>query len=241
MKRSHTDHSIAAKWRAAAAVGACFTIFLWAGLVEISGASNATTRPSEAPLGKYLLQFENSYHNVTSLKADFTQSSFAWGRRRVESGTLYLEQGGKMRWEYQKPEQKLFLSTGKDMLLYIPAEKQLTVTPVKSADDVRIPLAVLLSRLDLKKMFSRIEFANQALHPDPGDRVLRGIPRSRFKGDYSSALIELTPRFDVRRLVVFYSDNSTMQFEFSNFRRNLAVDPSLFDFKPPPGTEIIHQ
>ena len=241
MNPSHTDHSPAATWRDAAMPGACILILLCAGLADISGASSATARRSEAPLETYILQFENSYHSVTSLKADFTQSSFAWGRRRVESGTLYLEQGGKMRWEYQKPEEKLFLSTGKDMLLYIPAEKQLTVTPLKSADDARIPLAVLLSRLNLKKMFSRIEFANQALHPDPGDRVLRGIPRSRFKGDYSSALIELTPQFDVRRLVVFYPDNSTMQFEFSNFRRNLAVNPSLFEFKPPPGTEVIHQ
>ncbi len=215
--------------------------FLLAWLAGIPAAFTSASNNPGIPLEEYVLRFERSYQGVRTLKADFTQSYFAWGRRRVESGTVYLEQGGKMRWEYQRPEQKLFLSNGKDLFLYIPEEKQLTVSPVKSADDVRIPLAVLLSRIDLKKMFSRIEFANQALRPDPGDRVLRGIPRSRFRGDYSSALIELTPTFDIRRLVVFYPDNSTMQFDFSNFRRNLAVSPSLFDFTPPPGTEVIHQ
>ncbi|MGH9455019.1 MAG: LolA family protein [Terriglobia bacterium] len=216
-------------------------LFLTLWVFEPSPAAMATTGHSGIPIDEYVLQFERSCQGIRTLKADFTQSYFAWGRTRVESGTVYLEQGGKMRWEYQKPEQKLFLSTGKQLLLYIPGEKQLTVSPVSATDDVRVPLAVMLSRLDLKKVFSSVEFANQALHTDPGDRVLRGIPRSRFKGDYSSALIELTPAFDIRRLVVFYPDNSTMQFEFSNIHRNVAINTSLFDFTPPPGTEVIHQ
>lgn len=219
----------------------CCALWLMLWVFEPQPAAMASGSHSQTSIDEYVLQFERSYQGVRTLKADFTQSYFAWGRTRVESGTVYLEQGGRMRWDYRQPEQKLFLSTGKQLLLYIPAEKQLTVSPVTATDDVRVPLAVMLSRLDLKKVFSQIEFANQALHTDPGDRVLRGIPRSRFKGDYSSALIEVTPAFDIRRLVVFYPDNSTMQFEFSNIHRNLAVNSSLFDFTPPPGTEIIHQ
>ncbi|MGH9432286.1 MAG: LolA family protein [Terriglobia bacterium] len=227
--------------RAAVGVAAGVALCLLAYLAQVPPVASATIRRSEIPLHEYVLRFERSYQGVKTLKADFLQSYFAWGRTRVESGTVYLAQGGRMRWEYQKPEPKLFLSTGKDLLLYVPGEKQLTVTPLKGAGDARVPLAVLLSRLNLNKVFSRIEFANQALHPDPGDRVLRGIPRSRYRSDYSSALIELTPTFDIRRLVVFYPDNSTMQFEFSGFRRNLTVSGSLFDFTPPPGTEVIHQ
>jgi outer membrane lipoprotein carrier protein len=201
----------------------------------------ATSGRANASLQEYVLRFERSYQGVRTLKANFTQSSFAWGRRRVESGTVYMEQGGKMRWEYREPEPKLFLSTGKELLLYIPQEKQLTVSPIKGAGNVQVPLTMILSRLDLNKIFSRIEFADQALKHDPGDRVLRGVPRSRYRGDYSGALIELTPNFDIRRLVVLYADNSTMQFDFSDFHRNVSVDGSLFAFNPPPGTEIIHQ
>jgi hypothetical protein len=45
-----------------------------------------------------------------------------------------------MRWEYQTPEQKLFLSDGNDVLLYVPSQKQLTRTPMKESEDVRVPV-----------------------------------------------------------------------------------------------------
>jgi outer membrane lipoprotein carrier protein len=236
-KPQQTENSASFLRRFYAQIAFCLAWILFAAAAWAPAAS----RNAQPQLEEFVLRFERSYQGVRTLKADFKQSFFAWGRTRVESGTVYLEQGGRMRWDYREPEQKLFVSTGKELLLYIPAEKQMTISPLAHAADTGIPLNVLVSRLDLKKAFSRIEFANQALHADPGDRVLRGFARFRFRNDFSSALIELTSNFDIRRLVMFYPDNSTMQFEFSNFHRNVAVNPSLFSFTPPPGTEIIHQ
>ncbi|MGH9439014.1 MAG: LolA family protein, partial [Terriglobia bacterium] len=80
-----------------------------------------------------------------------------------------------------------------------------------------------------------------ALEAPRGDLVIRGYPRFLYKKEYRSVLIDLTPTFDVRRLVVFYPDNSTMQFAFSHVERNKPVSDSLFVFSPPPGTQVIHQ
>ncbi|MGH9397317.1 MAG: LolA family protein [Terriglobia bacterium] len=186
-------------------------------------------------------EFESHYSNVRTLQADFTQTSYAWGRTRVESGSVTMARGGRMRWVYKEPEEKIFVSNGKQLLFYVPAEKQLTISSTHDAEDAQVPLEILLSHLRLSKVFSRVEFANQALETPSGDRVIRGYPRFLYKKDYRSALIEITPTFDIRRLVVFYPDNSTMQFAFSNIERNKPVDDSLFVFSPPPGTEIIHQ
>src|SRR6516165_2103775 len=74
--------------------------------------SVAQSVPAEqAPsLDDYVRQFESSYHAVRTLRASFTQEYSAWNHTRVESGEMYLERGRKMRWEYRKPEEKLFLS-----------------------------------------------------------------------------------------------------------------------------------
>ena len=62
-----------------------------------------------------------------------------------------------MRWDYQRPMEKLFVSDGKEVSLYVPDEHQLTRTPMKSSDDFRIPFELLLTRLDLRRVFARVE------------------------------------------------------------------------------------
>jgi len=146
-----------------------------------------------------------------------------------------------MRWDYREPKSKLFLASGKHLILYIPEERQLTRSAVKSSEDVRVPFRLLLSRLSLRKVFSRIEFADAALAAQPGNRVLRAFPKGGQDEAYTEVLLEVTPTFDIRRLVVFYPDRSRMEFTFDHIERNVALSPTLFRFAPPPGTEVIDQ
>lgn len=222
--------------RITVASGLAVAAFLLSCLLGVQLA--ARTSPS---IEEYVREFESRYAGVTTLQADFVQSSYAWGRTRVESGKVYMERGGKMRWAYEKPEEKLFVSNGKNLVLYVPAEKQMTVSSAQDAAEARVPLDLLVSHLQLSRVFSRVEFAPQALEAAPGDIVIRGYPRLLYKRDYRSVAIELTPQFDIHRLVVFYPDNSTMQFEFSHVERNKPLAPSLFALAPPPGTQVIHQ
>jgi outer membrane lipoprotein-sorting protein len=146
-----------------------------------------------------------------------------------------------MRWDYQRPVPKLFLSDGKHLLLYVPEEKQLTRTPVKSSDDIRVPFELLLSRLNLRRVFARIEYADGSLPHDAVDHVLRAYPKKEFAQDYQDVLMELDPEFDIRRLVVNFPDHSRMEFQFDHIERNPALAPSYFQFTPPPDTEVIDQ
>jgi len=211
------------------------------GLALISSLAKFGQAEQAPSLDDYVRQFESSYHSVRPLRASFTQEYSAWNHTRVESGEMYLERGGKMRWEYRKPEEKLFLSDGKNVLLYVPSENQLTRTPVGSSGDVRVPLELLVSRLNVRRVFSRIEFAGPEVPAEPGDRVLRAYPKRRAEQEYRDVLVELTPDFDIRRLVVTYPDETTMAFSFDRIARNIPVAPALFEFVAPAGTEVIQQ
>jgi outer membrane lipoprotein carrier protein len=192
-------------------------------------------------LQEYIHQFEASYRRVRSLRAEFSQTYISGGRTRVEVGTVYFARGGLMRWNYRQPSEKTFLSDGKSLLLYVPDEKQLTRTPVKASEDAHVPFRLLLSRLSLRRIFSRIEFANEAWEHDPSDRVLRAFPKPGFEEDYRQVVIEIDPQFDVRRLDVVYPDQSVMEFRFDKLARNVPLSPSIFKFTPPAGTEIIDE
>jgi len=203
-----------------------------------AGSAVVGSTPS---LEDYVRQFESSYHAVRTLRADFTQTYDSGGRTRIESGVVYFARGGLMRWDYQRPQAKLFLSDGKTLMLYIPEEKQLTRSPLKASDDIRVPFRLLLSRLDLRRVFSRIDFAPDALEHQPTDRVLRAYPKKGFEEEYHEVLMVVSPQFDIRRLVVTLPDQSIMEFSFDHIVRDAPVSRSMFRFTPPPGTEVINQ
>lgn len=206
----------------------------------LSGTAGRTPEPLDQ-LNQFVRGIESRYRSVRTLRAAFTQT-YVWGEtRRVESGTACFARGGLMRWDYTQPKEKLVVSDGKKLWLYIPEEKQVTRSSMKSNQDPRVPFPLLVSHFDLDRIFSRIEFADQALKAEPQDRVLRGLPKPGHEEEYTQVLMEVTPQFDVRRLVVFYPDHSVMEFAFDRIERNVAFASALFKFTPPAGTDVIDQ
>ena len=214
----------------------CWALVLSVAALRAGGADSASPA-----LDDYVKKLEASYRNVKTLRAEFTQTH-KWGNRtRIESGTVYFGRGGLMRWDYGDPSTKLFLATGKDLILYVPAENQVTRSKVKASEDVRVPFRLLLSRLNLRRVFSRIEFADGATEVQPGGRALRAFPKNAEEVGYLEVLMEIAPAFDIRRLVITYADRSRMEFLFDEILHNVALNPSFFHFTPPPGAQIIDQ
>jgi len=212
----------------------------WSALALMPALLSASVSPASLPLHEFIKKLQQSYHDVRAIRADFTQTYDSGGRSRVESGTVTFARGGLMRWDYRVPEKKIFLSNKKEVLLYLPDENQLNRSSVKSSEDYRIPFRLLLSRLDLHKIFNKFEDANNAFKHPPEDRVILAYPKRAKKLGYKHVVIEFDPQMNIRRLVIVYADNSVMKFSFSHIDRNPRLSASLFEFTPPPGTQVIN-
>jgi outer membrane lipoprotein carrier protein len=208
-------------------------------LAMLPGLLCGTTSLAQLPLDEFIKEVQKSYHDVHALRADFTQTYESGSRTRVESGTVIFARGGRMRWDYREPTKKIFLSNGKEVLLYLPAENQLNRSSVKASEDFRVPFRLLLSRVDLRKVFSKFEDAGEAFKHDPGNRVIRAYPKQGEQAGYQQVVMEFDPKLDILRLELVYTDNSVMKFTFDRIDRNPQLSASLFQFTPPPGTEII--
>jgi outer membrane lipoprotein carrier protein len=227
--------SFAAALQSGCAAGVLMAL-LWCGLFAGAAWAQAPENGND-----YIKKFESSYHDVRSLSADFVQTYTLGGRTRTDTGRVIFARGGLMRWDYDRPTKKLFISDGKEMSLYVPEEHQLTRAPMKSSQDFRAPFELLLSRFNFRKIFAKVEVDDAALPHGPGDHVLRAFPKKQFADAYQDVLIALDPQFNLRQLVVDYPDRSRMYFRFDHIKRDPAAPPSLFHFTPPPGTEIIDQ
>lgn len=178
---------------------------------------------------------EKHYNRVRTLQARFIQRYTLGQITRVESGTVYFQKPGKMRWEYDSPEEKLFLSDGSYVYLYVPSEQQVSRNRLRETADWRAPFALLLGRVDFSKLFSRVEIKSS---PRAGRRSLtqlRGLPKSRRQG-FTEIWFDVNPQRQVERIEIRQPDGGLMEFHFRDWQENHPLSPELFRLRVPPGT-----
>jgi outer membrane lipoprotein carrier protein len=181
---------------------------------------------------------DRHYDHLRSLQADFTEIYQGAGIERSESGTLWLKKPGKMSWEYRSPEEKLFVSDGKETWLYLPAEKQARKSSLRNLRDLRSPLAFLLGKTKLEKELDDLSFAPEVQRWQAEDAILRGVPRG-MEDRIKQVLLEITPEYRIARIMIEGTDDSVTEFRFSNQREDAQIPDAKFRFSVPAGTETI--
>jgi outer membrane lipoprotein carrier protein len=178
------------------------------------------------------------YNHLRSLQAEFTEVYRGSGMERTESGTLWLKKPGKMRWEYRSPREKLFVSDGRDVWFYVPADRQARKTAAKKLDDVRSPLAFLLGKTKLEKELQGLSLAPDVEPVAAGNVVLRGVPQA-MADQVSEILLEITPDHQIARIVIQEVDGAATEYRFAGMEEDVAIGDGRFEFKPPAGTETV--
>lgn len=180
---------------------------------------------------------DQRYNHLSTLQVQFTESYRGGGMEREESGTLWLKRPGKMRWAYDKPRDKVFVSDGKQAYFYVPGEAQATHASASKLDDLRSPLRYLLGKTNLAREFSGLSVARDVAPIQAGDVVLRGVPKSM--DNVEEVLLEITPDAHIGRIVIDEVDGSVTEFRFRDPKENIPVSDALFHFSPPPGVAVV--
>jgi outer membrane lipoprotein carrier protein len=200
----------------------------WVCLLAVSAAYAGTD------LTALLKGVEDRYNRAQTLQVHFEQTYEAPQRApRTESGELFLRKPGRMHWRYSQPAGKLFVSDGKYVYLYTPANNRVERTKVKESDDMRAPLAFLLGKLNFERDFKRFTY-----HSGEGGTWVAGEPRSA-KAPFTKVEFLVSPSYEIRQLIVAEEGGSSMEFHFDQEKVNPTLAASLFRFQPPPGAEVV--
>ncbi len=204
-------------------------------------AANPAPVPSDTALETLLRGVEDNYNHLKTVRLRF-QQIYRQDRQvlRKEAGTLYLRKPGQMRWEYEAPEPKLFLSDGRRLTLYVPAENRVTETRVKQSDDLRTPLRFLLGGLKFEKEFRQMERLPEVRPLEDGNIIFKAVPKQRVDR-LERVVFEVTPRRQIRRLILSEAGGMETEFRFEGEQQDLNLSPRLFKFKPPEGAEVIRE
>jgi outer membrane lipoprotein carrier protein len=239
-------------------IGALLTFCLVPGTRGASSSGAASGAVTQSTTREVQHAFEQRYRHADTLKAAFYERYTAGkGTGQAESGTVYFSRPGRMRWEYESPQKKLFIVDGTNVWFYIPDDHTASRTKLKQSSDWRTPIALLADKADLNKICKTVELVSlpQAGAPAQGasenarnenaaDSVLRCMPRGSTDetGEpVTDVLLTIDPQGYLVRVLIRQPADVTTEFRFGNWEENLHIAESEFHFQPPPGVEIVDE
>jgi outer membrane lipoprotein carrier protein len=202
---------------------------------------------------------EEHYRHAQTLRAVFLERYSAGPREaRLESGTVYFRRPGRMRWEYEAPEKKLFLADGKTVWFYVPADRTVTKAPVSESSDWRTPLALLTGKANLSRLCNRLDLVVQKATPS-GHAVLRCLPKGEKDsrpaagpaslqdstelpgaGDFTEVLLEVdSSSGELASVRIRQVGGIEIEYRFGDWQQGVPLPEEMFQFRPPAGVAIV--
>jgi outer membrane lipoprotein carrier protein len=181
---------------------------------------------------------QSKYDRVKDFTADFTHT-YEGGvlkKKATERGTVQIKKPGKMRWNYTAPDKKLFVSDGRQIYSYIPADKQVIRSEMPADDEATTAVLFLAGKGNLARDFT-VSYATSGETPDTW--ALKLEPRLKQRDyDWLVLVVDRTT-LQIRSLTAAEQQGGRSTFAFTNYRENASVPDKAFEFKIPRGVDVI--
>ena len=203
-------------------------------------ATPAAEAPSRPPVAEVVTQLQKSYESIAALRAKFAQTLSGPMGKRTASGTVALKKPGKMRWDYEKPEKKLFVADGTTLWVYEPEDEQAYKQPLSSSQ-LPAQVSFLFARGKLSDEFEITYLDGQSLG-EPGDLVLKLVPKVASAQYRYLVFVVSSSTFLVKETVLYDQQGGQNDIAFSTVEQNpkAGIDNARFQFTPPANTKIIN-
>jgi chaperone LolA len=212
------------------------TLFVALALVALVTVPRAAR--AESP-GALLRCVQGRYGSMRSLAATFDQESrvASLGRPRTRAGRLFFQPPGRMRWEYDPPDAQLIVADGRQLWLYRPDRRQAVVQPMDAALTRQTPFLFLLGRGDFASEFT---WEERDLAVGSGGAVAVALRPRVESADLARLTLEIVPgECRLSGTLVEDAYGNRTRLVFAAERADAALDPGLFRFAPPEGTEVV--
>ena len=224
-------------WRASLTIVCALAAVLGGSLARLPGVWAA----ADAGLDAVVDRLQATCAKTQDLSAQFTQTvtNRSLGAIREGSGQFQLKRPGKMRWEYEKPEPRLFVTDGTRLWDYSPVDKQVRIQEVAQAFASRLPLAFLAGDCQVRREFTVSIVENAATRSQPTLKILDLTPRQPEAG-VARMLLEVDLKSGlVDRATLFDAAGNTTVIALSQVKRNSGLEDQAFQFTPPAGVMVI--
>jgi outer membrane lipoprotein carrier protein len=209
-------------------------------VASLAAAAAPAAQPTGSDPAALARAVQARYDKVRDFTADFTHSYMGGVLKKqvVERGTLQVKKPGRMRWRYTDPEEKLFVSDGRQIYSYVPADRQVVITPMPPEDRATTAALFLTGKGDLARDFTAKSAAVPAGAP-AGSVAVQLTPRQEQR-EYNTLTLVVDPEtYSIRMLAADDRQGGRSAFTFANVKENTGLADKAFEFSIPRGTDVI--
>lgn len=171
--------------------------------------------------------------NLNSFSAQFVQVVYDSDSVALQesAGSVDLERPGRFRWTYTEPADQVIVADGVSLWVYDEDIQQVTVQP-QSATLGSAPIGLLSGQISIESEFEIAELGVEdglmwfELTPIVQDTDFNTVYIALKDGNLQA--MELRDNFD-----------QATQIKFTDFQKNIAIEPAQFRFIPPENTDIV--
>ena len=182
--------------------------------------------PARAELERFANQLE-------SFQAEFKQTVKSQDGRIQDQtgGNIWLESPDKLRWVYTGEFPEVIVADGKNIWVYDESLDQVTVKP-QSDSSTNSPLMILTNVSQLDEEFQVTELG------DFEGMVLLELKSLDGESEFERILLGMTAD-GIRMMAMEDAFGQRTEIHFENIMMNPFIDPGLFLFEPPEGTDVV--
>jgi outer membrane lipoprotein carrier protein len=210
-------------------------------LFVLAAAPNAAAPKAPAPqasapvadVATVVDRMQKKYDEAKDFRAHFTQkfTRKAFARALISEGDVLIKKPGKMRWNYKKPEEQMYLSNGQTLWVYQPEDAQVIKQDLKTSQ-LPAALAFLTGKGKLTTEFD-VKLAPQIPYGAPGLIKLSLTPK-RPQSAYQAIYFLVDPKdYLVRESVLVDVQGSVNHFVFTDVAVNTKIADAVFKWTRP--------
>jgi outer membrane lipoprotein carrier protein len=213
-------------------------------LLFFAGPSFAQSRSFDCqkPLAldsSILKKIQAEYAKVTSFEAEFDQDSYvsALDMSETSSGKVWFVTPGRMRWNYERPEEQVFIFKDATVWLYQKVDNQVVIQDVPQLLVSDLPVSFMIGLGDLARDFTLSSLCASS------DGIAAALKPKKSAGESEplESLTLLLPEggyFPKGAKIVQNGGNATA-IMFRKMRYNTEVPASTFEATFPKEADII--
>ena len=208
-------------------------------LTNIGFATSLAAQEPQRSAEELASALQDKYETVRDFSANFIHiyEGGALNIQATESGVVLIKKPSMMHWNYQEPNEKFFISDGKNLISYIPADNQVRISsmPTESASEPSV--LFLIGRGDLSRDFVP---SFTVLDDVPiGTQSLRLAPHHPETSYEALILVVDEVTLAIHQLISKDLQGGTSTFKFTNLKENIGIPDQMFSFTIPPEAHII--
>ncbi len=199
-----------------------------------SSFSSAMTPEVRQAVEKMQKFYEDTRDFDANFKQTYKYKTFA--RKTKASGRVrFMKSGASMRWDYEKPNEKVFVIAGEKVYAYDKEAQQLTISRLNS-DRLSASITFLWGQGKLTHEF----IIQKSTRQDDQNRFTLELTPKTNDPRFQKIYFVLDPNsYSVRESLVIDPDGSENHMLFSEIKTDTGLSRADFRINPPKGTNII--